>query len=86
MTDSGARSALDEHTFNPQRSRVAAGTRVRFVNNGSVTHTIAARDGSWSTGQIDPGLFAYVSFDTGGVEEFHCTEHPWALGEVTVVP
>ncbi len=82
----GARSALDEHTFNPQRSRVAAGTRVRFVNNGSVTHTIAARDGSWSTGQIEPGLFAYVSLDTAGVEEFHCTEHPWALGEVTVEP
>ncbi len=82
----GARTALDEHTFNPQRSQVTTGTRVRFVNNGSLTHTIEARDGSWSTGQIEPGLFAYVSFDAAGVEEFHCTEPPWALGEVTVEP
>ena len=34
----GSRSALDEHAFNPQRARVSAGTRVRFVNNGSVAH------------------------------------------------
>ena len=81
----GARTALDEHTFNPQRVQVSAGTRVRFTNTGEMEHTIEARDGSWSTGAIEPGLFEHVAFDTPGTYSFHCTEHPWALGEITVV-
>ncbi len=82
----GSRSALDEHAFNPQRTRVRAGTRVRFVNNGKVQHTIEAQDGSWTTGAIEPGLFEYVAFESPGTFRFHCTEHPWMLGEITVVP
>ena len=82
----GSRSALDEYTFNPQRARVSAGTRVRFVNNGTMSHTLEAQDGSWSTGPIEPGLFAYVPFDAPGVHAFRCTEHAWSLGEITVDP
>ncbi len=82
----GSRSAVDEHAFNPQRIRVSAGTRVRFVNNGTVQHTVEAQDGSWTTGGIEPGLFEYVAFDAPGTFRFRCTDHPWALGEITVVP
>ena len=64
---------------------VTAGTRVRFINNGEMEHTIEARDGSWTTAAIEPGLFDYVTFDTPGTFPFRCTGHPWALGEITVV-
>ena len=80
----GSRSAIDEHAFNPQRAQVTAGTRVRFINNGEMAHTIQARDGTWTTGAIEAGLFKYVAFDTPGTFPFHCTDHPWALGEITV--
>ena len=82
----GSRSAIDEHAFNPQRAQVTAGTRVRFINNGELAHAIEARDGSWTTGAIEPGLFGYVAFDTPGTFPFHCADHPWALGEITVAP
>ena len=82
----GSRNALDEHAFNPQRAQVTTGTRVRFINNGETAHTIAARDGTWTTGTIVPGLFEYVVFDSPGTFLFHCTDHPWALGEITVEP
>ena len=82
----GRRNAIDEHAFNPQRAQVTTGTRVRFINNGEMAHTIAARDGSWTTGTIVPGLFEYVAFDSPGMFLFHCTDHPWALGEITVAP
>ncbi len=59
---------------------------MRFINNGEMAHTIAARDGSWTTDTIAPGLFEYVAFDAPGTFLFHCTDHPWALGEITVVP
>jgi len=31
-------------------------------------------------------LFGTVTFDQIGTFLFHCDEHPWALGEITVVP
>ncbi len=82
----GSRRAIDEHAFNPPRTQVGSDTRVRFINNGEIAHTIAARDGSWTTGAIAPGLFGYHTFDTPGTFRYHCTDHPWAIGEITVEP
>ena len=82
----GRRYAIDEHAFNPVRARVTAGARVRFVNNGELAHTVAARDGSWTTGALQPATWEVVTFDEPGTFQYHCTEHPWAVGEITVEP
>ena len=82
----GRRYDIEEHAFNPVRARVTAGDRVRFLNNGQLTHTIAARDGSWSTGPIRPAAWAYVTLEEPGTFLYHCTVHPWAIGEITVEP
>ena len=82
----GRRNAIDEHVFNPVRSKVSVGDRVRFINNGEISHTIAARDGSWATNTLSPGMFEYVTVEEPGTFLYHCTEHPWAIGEVTVEP
>ena len=82
----GRRTAIDEHVFNPVRSRVSVGDRVRFINNGEIKHTIAARDGSWTTNTLSPGMFEYVTVEEPGTFLYHCTDHPWAIGEVTVEP
>ncbi len=60
--------------------------RVQFINNGEIAHTVAARDGSWTNGTIAPGVFEYVTFDQPGTFLYHCTDHPWAIGEITVEP
>ena len=80
----GTRYGFDEHRFNPVLALVTRGARVQFVNNGQVAHTIAARDGSWSTGPIDPAMSAYVTLEAAGTFLYHCTDHPWAIGQVTV--
>jgi quinohemoprotein ethanol dehydrogenase len=82
----GNRYATDEHAFNPQRARVKSGTRVMFVNNGRLTHTLAADDGSWKSGLLGPARSFYVTFDKRGTYQYHCTDHPWAIGLVTVEP
>ena len=82
----GDRNALDEYAFNPLRARLSVGDRVRFVNNGELAHTIAARDGSWTTDTLAPGMFEYVALEEAGTFLFHCTEHPWSIGEITVDP
>ena len=80
----GRRNAINEHAFNPVRALVRVGARLRFVNNGETSHTIAARDGSWSTGLLAPAMSAYVTFDEPGTFLYHSVEHPWAIGEITV--
>jgi len=80
----GRRYALDEHTFNPGRVRIKVGTRVTFVNNGKLTHTITAEDGSWSTGALKTAQSGYATFPRAGTYTFVCKEHPWATGQVTV--
>lgn len=82
----GRRYAWDEHNFSPVRALVTAGARVRFTNNGEISHTVAARDGSWSIGTLAPGMWGYVTLDEPGTFLYHCEDHPWAVGEITVDP
>ena len=82
----GRRNALDEHQFHPVRALVSVGARVQFLNNGEIPHTVAARDGSWTTGSLQPGRWEHVVFDQPGTFLYHCTDHPWAIGEMMVEP
>lgn len=81
----GQRYATDEHAFNPIRARVRAGTRVTWANNGRISHTIVAQDGSWTTGPLQPGQEESVVFAKPGIYRYVCKDHPWAIGELTVV-
>jgi glucose dehydrogenase/plastocyanin len=82
---SGQRYAIDEHRFNPTRARAKAGTFVRWINNGRTRHTIIAQDGSWTTGTIAPAQEASILFEKPGIYLYKCREHPWAIGQLTVV-
>ena len=82
---SGQRYAVDEHRFNPTNARSKAGTSVRWINNGTTSHTIVAQDGSWTTGTLAPAQEALVLFKRPGIYLYKCKEHPWAIGQLTVV-
>jgi glucose dehydrogenase/plastocyanin len=82
----GRRWAVDEHTFNPLRARLKAGTRMRFMNNGHDVHSIVAEDGAWSVGPLRSAQSRTVAFDKPGTYRYHCKEHPWAIGEIVVQP
>ena len=74
----------DPYGLTPTRAAVAAGTRVTWTNPTDLSHAIAARDGSWSTGRIAPGASASVTLDATGEHEYICTEHPWTIGQLVV--
>ena len=80
----GHRYAVDEHAFNPVRARVKAGDYMTFMNNGVMGHTIAALDGSWTTGTLKSGESSSLKFDKPGITRYACKEHPWAVGELNV--
>jgi alcohol dehydrogenase (cytochrome c) len=81
----GLRYAVDEDSFNPIRARITRGATVTFTNNGTLMHTIVSDDGTWSTTPLVTAESAYIKFDRAGTFRYHCKEHPWAIGEITVV-
>ncbi len=80
----GHRYYVDQYSFNPYRVRIKTGTRMVWVNNGTMAHTITAQDGSWSTGPIRPGAMGFVTFDKPGKYVYICKDHPWSYGQIIV--
>jgi plastocyanin len=80
----GSRFAVDEHAFNPVRARAKANQWITFINNGAITHTIAALDGSFNTPTLKMAESASVRVAKPGTYRYACKEHPWAVGELTI--
>jgi quinohemoprotein ethanol dehydrogenase len=74
----------DEYVFKPLRAKVKAGATVTWINDGKLSHSATARDGSWSTGEIAPGQSATVKFDKPGTYTYSCTDHPWSYAQLVV--
>ena len=78
--------AMLDDRFDPPELAVAPGTVVRFVNRGANWHSVAAFDGSFDSGRVDPGGFFDVRLDAPGEYGFICN-HPGLrgmIGRVTV--
>ena len=76
----------DEYAFSVYRARVKVGSRVIWVNNGRLKHTVMAEDGSWTTGPLAPLEAGAVTFDKPGEFTYVCRDHPWAKAQLIVVP
>ena len=74
----------DEYGISPVRVGVKPGTTVTWTNTSKVEHTIAARDGSWSTGKIKPGESATHTFAAAATYTYICTDHPWTIAQLIV--
>ena len=87
IKDSGLgeiREAYEEYIFQPVRSKASVGAKITWVNRGKEPHSAAALDGSWTTGEVKPGALAVITFRKPGTYIYHCKEHPWTYGEITI--
>jgi quinohemoprotein ethanol dehydrogenase len=75
---------VDEFSLMPTRAKVKVGDSVTWTNNGKVVHTIATRDGAWTTGPIQPGQSATVKFDKPGDYTYVDKDHLWMIGQLIV--
>jgi plastocyanin len=73
-------------SFSTSELRVRASTRVRWVNDDQVQHSVTADDGASDSGLIDPGRSFERVFDRPGNYSYHCTPHPFMHGRVIVEP
>ena len=72
-------------SFSPNPATVTAGQTVAWRNADSITHNVAADNGSFSTGNIAPGTTsAPIMMSTAGSFGYHCQIHPTMVGTLNV--
>jgi plastocyanin len=72
--------------FSPSRLDVLPGESVQWSNVSERSHTVTADDGSFDSGDVDPGNQFGVAFSNAGTFPYHCTKHAGMTGEVDVQP
>jgi plastocyanin len=72
--------------FTPPTVTVVIGVNntVVWTNDDSVPHTVTADDGSFSSGNLNPGDSYSFTFTTPGTYTYHCSYHSWMKGTVVV--
>jgi len=75
---------VDDFYFSPNRAQINVGDTLTWANHGPAVHTATAQDGSWDTGDIQPGASASITFNTAGTYTYNCSPHPWMIGQVIV--
>jgi len=86
-TNSGATAQavnISGFAFDPPTLTVPVGTTVTWTNNDSTTHTVTADDGSFDSGNVDPGGTFSFTFSTAGTINYHCKIHPNMTASITV--
>ncbi|SRR5258706_8813578 len=70
--------------YNPTAITIKTGDTVTWTNADQRDHSVAATDGSFTSGNIGPGAtYSYV-FTKPGKYEYACSLHPRMKGVVTV--
>jgi len=65
--------------------QVASGTTVMWNNNDTTVHTVTADNGSFNSGDIQPGANFSQTFNTAGTIAYHDTHHATMTGTIVVV-
>lgn len=73
-----------DFAFRPQKISVTKGTRVRWVNKDSVSHTTTAKGGQWDSGSLATGEAFTRTFKKAGTFRYYCSIHPSMVGKVVV--
>ncbi len=77
---------IRDFSFRPAFTRIEPGDEVRWLQGGSITHTITSRAGAPEAFDTDlpPGQELRRAFPIAGRYAYHCTIHPEMRGVVQV--
>lgn len=70
--------------FSPADIEVSAGTKVTWVNNDPIRHTVTFDSGEFDTGSFPHGDNRSYTFTKTGNYTYHCAIHASMTGSVTV--
>lgn len=95
IPDGAWNPANADNAYSPSPLTVPSGTTVTWVNSDTMQHTVtsgpsngttARPDGAFDSGLVDPGASWQYTFNETGTFDYHCTPHPWMVGQVIVNP
>ena len=66
-------------------SVIGKNNTIRWINQDDVPHTLYSNEPSWTTGVIEPGKSAVLTFTEQRVFEYHGSPGPWINGKVIVL-
>lgn len=77
---------IKNYAFAPASATVAVGTKVTWVNEDTVPHTVTSKSGpaSFDSGQIASGASYSAIFETPGTYSYYCIDHPQMVATITV--
>jgi len=85
--ENGAGADPSSPGYSPATITVIIGINntVKWVNDDSMSHTVTAVQGSFDSGNIDPGQSFIHTFNTPGTYTYVCIYHHWMQGTVIVL-
>ena len=75
---------IKEFMFGPKDLNVAVGTKVTWVNDDEIPHTVAETHKLFRSGALDTSDSYSWVFNTPGEYEYFCALHPQMLGKIVV--
>jgi plastocyanin len=75
---------IDNFSFSPQVLTVAPGTKVTWVNNDDIPHTVVSTTDVFKSKALDTDDKFSFTFDKAGSYDYFCSIHPKMTGKVIV--
>ncbi len=75
---------IDNFSFTPGETTVAAGTTVTWVNHDDVPHTVVSTDRKFRSRALDTEDRFSFTFTDAGTYAYFCSVHPMMTGKVIV--
>jgi len=73
---------MNNSTFSPSVMTLTAGKPVAWINDDNVAHTVTSDDGSFDSGDLQPGATFTRTFSIPGTFPYHCKYHKGMTGTV----
>ena len=81
---SATQTAADYYSPSTITVEIGVNNTVTWVNDDNAAHTVTATDGSFNSGNMNPGQSWTYTFTAAGTYEYYCSYHPWMKGTVIV--
>jgi plastocyanin len=76
---------IKNFSFKRAHITIKRGTKVRWINRDSTTHTATAnKKRSFDSGRLSPGQSYTHTFKRAGKQRYHCEIHPDMMGSIVV--
>lgn len=76
---------ITNFSFNPSTLNIKTGTKVTWINNDTVAHTITSDSSNLlHSPLLSPGQSFSFTFNTPGSENYHCSVHPMMTASINI--